>query len=1082
MVLLLAAGARPSWAASPSTTLVTGTLYYSDGTPATGTLTITWPSFTTSSGYNVGASSNTIALASDGSLSVSLVCNTGSTPASSYHVVLHLDKGTPSQEDWTVPCVTQTTRTAVLSTVQPAAIAQQYVGRDYVDTAIASVKGGQTLLTASNNYSSGTTQNFDTAIDNTCAEHYLTTAMAGDYGKALNAAVAAQSLMVPSLLRVCVPGNHPVSTPIVFDRPVNFVMQNSKLIPQPALSSTPVTLTGATLTAGSQIVTVSSTSGLTTGMAIGGVGTGSANYISGIGSGTITLAIVAKLTPIGNVTSGSSTVTNISDMRGLAVGQTLTWQGQTTGIAITAVNYANQSVTLASAAPATVNLVALTVSGSWSVNLTAVQVKPVIAWVHNNSALMNSEGQNIGGSMEGVYIADTANMMLDASANVVTPGTGVNGALGRSLTGVQGVLIQGWDRFVSRSLTVDNLDGAGLILGGVNRRTDGIGSPVRESQFYNTQIRDSGDPLTHQASIEILTTTGSVGDEINQIGFFGGEAVFNYAEGIAIGTYKATDSAGVFNMCGPRMVWFYNNFQIENGNHTPHQQITNPFDNVYIQMAQDVYFSGAEFGATGYGRANIHNDGAVQVTVDNSYIAYDGKRVAYTVGVANGSSAVTYVGGGNGKFDDSGLWDAQGVTITDGASCTTATLCAAYLPVSGAVASGGQSLTLTAPWSGATNASTATLTIGYGGYFHALTSSDTLGARLSTRGNYWSSVATGTLTLLGIPTPATATAVGYYLGEFTNDNGVFNFGKNILVSGALTVTAGATAGGSTIASTTGTPLTAKSTLSSTAVTPLAALATGLSSNSGVASLPVGYNTANYNSAVLGFTFNGSGSTNNAGTLALNGGSTALRWKYNGGLYSLNNTLDDGSGNMTVSGTTASAGNVIAPAVLAPASTVLYLGANAANKVEITTAGNMAPVADNTISLGASTLRWANVYATNLSAANNSGYGGGFVATNLTANRTYTLPDQSGTVGLVLTATSGSIGGSALAAGACSAGSVTVAGASTAMTVEVSPAGTNPGDGFWWKGYVSGTNTVKVQVCAVVAGTPTATSYNVRVLQ
>jgi hypothetical protein len=81
----------------------------------------------------------------------------------------------------------------------------------------------------------------------------------------------------------------------------------------------------------------------------------------------------------------------------------------------------------------------------------------------------------------------------------------------------------------------------------------------------------------------------------------------------------------------------------------------------------------------------------------------------------------------------------------------------------------------------------------------------------------------------------------------------------------------------------------------------------------------------------------------------------------------------------------------------------------------------------------------------------------------------------------LSGTTGSIGGSALAAGACSSGTVAVTGATTSMSVVASPA-TYPGDGNFWEGYVSAAGTVTVKVCASIAATPTASAYNVRVLQ
>jgi hypothetical protein len=101
-------------------------------------------------------------------------------------------------------------------------------------------------------------------------------------------------------------------------------------------------------------------------------------------------------------------------------------------------------------------------------------------------------------------------------------------------------------------------------------------------------------------------------------------------------------------------------------------------------------------------------------------------------------------------------------------------------------------------------------------------------------------------------------------------------------------------------------------------------------------------------------------------------------------------------------------------------------------------------------------------------------------------RFITLPDASGTVAytsqLPLAGTSGSIGGSALAAGQCASGTVAVAGATTSMTAVASAAGgTDPGDGFDVRATVTGSGSVLVRVCALVAGTPAATTYNVRVL-
>jgi hypothetical protein len=91
--------------------------------------------------------------------------------------------------------------------------------------------------------------------------------------------------------------------------------------------------------------------------------------------------------------------------------------------------------------------------------------------------------------------------------------------------------------------------------------------------------------------------------------------------------------------------------------------------------------------------------------------------------------------------------------------------------------------------------------------------------------------------------------------------------------------------------------------------------------------------------------------------------------------------------------------------------------------------------------------------------------------------------QDGGVGMPLAGISGSIGGAALTAGQCTSGTVAITGATPSMAVSVSPAaGISPGPGFVWQGYISSAGTVSVQVCAIAAGTPAGTTYNVRVIQ
>lgn len=74
-----------------TTTTVQDIVFRADGTPAQGTLLISWPDFTTASGQAIGAGSTSVNLGSGGALSVALVPNAGATPATVYTVVYQLN-------------------------------------------------------------------------------------------------------------------------------------------------------------------------------------------------------------------------------------------------------------------------------------------------------------------------------------------------------------------------------------------------------------------------------------------------------------------------------------------------------------------------------------------------------------------------------------------------------------------------------------------------------------------------------------------------------------------------------------------------------------------------------------------------------------------------------------------------------------------------------------------------------------------------------------------------------------------------------------------------------------------------------
>lgn len=80
----------------------------------------------------------------------------------------------------------------------------------------------------------------------------------------------------------------------------------------------------------------------------------------------------------------------------------------------------------------------------------------------------------------------------------------------------------------------------------------------------------------------------------------------------------------------------------------------------------------------------------------------------------------------------------------------------------------------------------------------------------------------------------------------------------------------------------------------------------------------------------------------------------------------------------------------------------------------------------------------------------------------------------------ISTTTASIGGAALTTGNCTSTTVTITGAATTTgsVVDASPQ-VYPGDGIFWKAYVSAANVVTVKACAVTSTTPTASKYNVK---
>ena len=120
------------------TTTISDTVYRADGTPAGGTLLISWPEFTTAANEAVAAGNTSVTLGTGGALSVGLVPNANATPANTvYTVVYQLDDGTVKTEYWIVPTNSPTTIAAVRTTLGASNSASEMATQQYVNAALA---------------------------------------------------------------------------------------------------------------------------------------------------------------------------------------------------------------------------------------------------------------------------------------------------------------------------------------------------------------------------------------------------------------------------------------------------------------------------------------------------------------------------------------------------------------------------------------------------------------------------------------------------------------------------------------------------------------------------------------------------------------------------------------------------------------------------------------------------------------------------------------------------------------------------------------------------------------------------------
>lgn len=131
-----------------STTTVQGIIYRADGSPAAGTLLVSWPAFTTPQNQAVAAGSLNTTIGADGFVSLNLTPNAGAAPAGSYYTaVYHLSDGTVNTEYWVVPAAGTAAIASIRAQLEPTTMAVQAATQAYVNSAVTALAGSALPLT-----------------------------------------------------------------------------------------------------------------------------------------------------------------------------------------------------------------------------------------------------------------------------------------------------------------------------------------------------------------------------------------------------------------------------------------------------------------------------------------------------------------------------------------------------------------------------------------------------------------------------------------------------------------------------------------------------------------------------------------------------------------------------------------------------------------------------------------------------------------------------------------------------------------------------------------------------------------------
>ena len=576
-------------------------------------------------------------------------------------------------------------------------------------------------------------------------ENYLSTAdghNGQDYGFAATNfcnTVGCSTLQAPVALRTTAPGICKVFTTINLPGPIMFDASSCALTPQSTMAQSYINLSSCSTTIGSNTVTCASTAGLVAGMAIGGDKTlGPGNYIASVtNSTTLQLALPASRLLTAVIQPSSNTVVGVDNLQDVAAGQVWNNIYFAANTTVSSIAYgATQSLVMSStstngsAVPVTLALNPGTVVSGLS--LSAIAQTPVILVPEAANALKKPHGPNFGAGLSNVTITDPTYSYAQNS-------------FGRSLAGVIGVQIFGYDNYRVLNLSVNGLNGSGLVLGGYVSPTNDNGA-VRESDFTHVYIYSSGDRLTGQAAVSLMTglgsnaSSGSGADELNQLGFTDTHIISADGDNLLIGTYL---HAGTNN--GPRLIWFEGDTQLEDGI-SPYYFGNSDIVRI-LAGGKTIKFNGGEYATPGFGKATVHVDLGQDLSVIGSNLSTVGQTSVYNVTIANGSPTVTYVSsntnGSTTGFPAATYLNGMGALLNDGASCTP---CTVWLTPNNSVNPGRTAITLATNYTGA--ATTATLTLTTGGYFFNLDNSVSL-TQLTSTANTYGTVGSTVGTMLG---------------------------------------------------------------------------------------------------------------------------------------------------------------------------------------------------------------------------------------------------------------------------------------------------------------------------------------------